>query len=110
MLIPVLPVIIYADIELVRTVFSWVSVVATWWYDLVKPLTRYTPYQGALTSLYVATSPDIREQNLRGRFFIPIAKLSQAKGLAKDIERQKDVWELSERLLQERGFEIPQLP
>jgi hypothetical protein len=102
--------ILRANVELVRTVFSWVSVVAAWWYDLVKPWTRYTPYQGALTSLYVATSPDIRAQNLRGQFFIPIAKLSEVKGLATDIERQKDLWELSERLLRERGFEIPELP
>jgi len=94
---------------MVRNVFLRLSRVATWWYDRVKPFTRYSPYQGALTTLYLATSPDIRERDWRGRYFVPIAKLGNARGLAKDMKRQKDVWELSERLLQERGFEIPEI-
>lgn len=97
------------ETEMVRNVFSWFSGLATWWYDRVKPFTRLTPYEGSLTTLYVATSPEIKKQDLRGRYFVPIAKLGEAKGLAKDSKRQKDVWDLSERLLRERGFEIPKL-
>lgn len=32
------------------------------------------PKQGALTQLYLATSPEIEEGDVRGRYFIPIAK------------------------------------
>lgn len=32
------------------------------------------PKQGALTQLYLATSPEIEERDVRGRYFIPIAK------------------------------------
>jgi len=94
---------------MVRNMLSWFSGVVTWWYDRLKPFALYTPYHGALTTLYVATSPEIREQGWKGRYFVPIAKLGNARGLAKDMKRQKDVWELSERLLQERGFEIPEI-
>jgi NAD(P)-dependent dehydrogenase (short-subunit alcohol dehydrogenase family) len=32
------------------------------------------PKEGALTQLYLATSPEIEDQDVRGRYFIPIAK------------------------------------
>ncbi|KAF9206385.1 Retinol dehydrogenase 14, partial [Podila verticillata] len=43
-----------------------------------------TPDQGALTQLYVATSPDIVKNDIRGRYFVPIAEeegLTQLKGI-----------------------------
>lgn len=33
-----------------------------------------SPYNGALTQVYTAISPDIEEKNLRGQYFAPIAK------------------------------------
>jgi hypothetical protein len=66
-----------------------------------------TPYDGALTSLYVATSPVILKDDIRGQFFDPIAKLSEIQEMVKDVKRQKDLWKLSEFLLEERGFKVP---
>jgi len=92
-----------------RDLFRSYSSAATWVYDHVKVFTRLTPYQGCLTSLYAATSPEIKEKEIRGRFFQPIAKLGEAKGFAMDGQRQKDLCKLSESLLEERGFKIPKI-
>jgi len=110
MLVPVsIRYITLAETEMIRNMLSWFSSIVTWLYDHLKPFALYTPYDGALTTLYVATSPEIRERRWQGRYFVPIAKLGEARGLAKDMKRQSDVWELSERLLHERGFEMPEI-
>ena len=92
-----------------RDLFLSYSETITWIYDRVKVFTRLTPYSGALTSLYVATSPEIKEREVRGRYFQPIAKISEARGFAIDGQRQKDLWKLSESLLEERGFKVPKI-
>ena len=91
-----------------KLVVSYVSIFG-WFYDRFAHYISLTPYVGALTSLYVATSPEIRENDVRGRYYDAIAKLSDVHEYAKDEERQKDLWRLSESLLEERGFKVPSL-
>jgi hypothetical protein len=96
-----------SNLDMLRSVFSSVSRVATWLYDRLNPLLFITPYKGSLTSLYVATAPEIRVQNLRGMYFNPIAKVGEVHQFAKDDRRAEALWNLSESLLKERGFEVP---
>jgi retinol dehydrogenase-14 len=63
----------YVDTELARhtsdtfgarvdTIFQWLT-----------SIMAMSPKVGALTQLYLATSPQIENNNIRGRYFIPIA-------------------------------------
>lgn len=61
-----------------------------------------SPSNGALTSLYVATSPEIEEKNYRGQYFVPIAKLSECSNYGKNVELSEKLWEFSEKLIQEK--------
>lgn len=63
---------------------------------------------GAMTSLYVATSPDIEQKNIRGAYFKPSATLPAPfirpaictpSAKARDVQLAKKLWELSERLV-----------
>ena len=60
------------------------------------------PDVGALTQLYLATSPEVEEKEIKGRYFIPIAKEIQPSSLSKDIALQDSLWTFSEKLAQEK--------
>ncbi|KAG0156559.1 hypothetical protein PDIDSM_3740 [Penicillium digitatum] len=49
--------------------------------------------EGAATALYLATSPEVREQNHRGEYFIPIATLCEPSAMSGDMELARDVWD-----------------
>ncbi|KAH9152673.1 hypothetical protein LEN26_003680 [Aphanomyces euteiches] len=51
-----------------------------------------TPQDGALTQLYVATSPDIVQHECHGEYFVPIAKLDKASPLSNDRSEVKRLW------------------
>ncbi|KAG0319213.1 hypothetical protein BGZ97_002559 [Linnemannia gamsii] len=60
------------------------------------------PKEGALTQLYLATSPEIEDQDVRGRYFIPIAKEIQPSSYGRDVELQEKLWTFSENLVKEK--------
>ena len=55
----------------------------------------YTADDGALTQIYLAAHPDIEKKNIRGKYFVPIAKLEDETPIAKDVVSQKELWDLS---------------
>ncbi|KAJ3063661.1 hypothetical protein HK102_008413, partial [Quaeritorhiza haematococci] len=58
---------------------------------------------GAATSLYLATSPEIEEKNIHGQYYIPIATHAETKHKkAKDMDLAKQLWEFSEKLVEEK--------
>ncbi|KAF9429865.1 hypothetical protein BGZ76_001085 [Entomortierella beljakovae] len=77
-----------------------------------------TPAHASLTPLYLATSPEVVEKNIRGRYFIPIAnelqpvkRANQANNLlsksilaleTKDKDIQENLWNFSERIVLEK--------
>ncbi|KAF9199779.1 hypothetical protein BGZ49_010063 [Haplosporangium sp. Z 27] len=61
-----------------------------------------TPEVGALTQLYAATSPEIEDKDLRGRYFVPIANEIQPSPYALDEELQEKLWAFSEKLVKEK--------
>ncbi|KFH72021.1 hypothetical protein MVEG_02314 [Podila verticillata NRRL 6337] len=64
-----------------------------------SPLTQD---DGALTQLYVATSPDIVKNDIRGRFFIPIAVEEGLNSKALDVDLQEQLWAYSEKVVKEK--------
>jgi len=83
------------------------SRIATFFYDLLAGLFISTPYKGALNSLYAATSPDIQKNNIREKYLDPVGTIGEAHKLAKDEQREEALWNLSETLLQDRGYTLP---
>jgi hypothetical protein len=62
---------------------------------------------GALTTLYVATHPDIEENNIRGAYFVPSKiipapycrpVIGKTNPVVHDREQCQRLWELSKRL------------
>ncbi|KAJ1528210.1 hypothetical protein HK096_010372 [Nowakowskiella sp. JEL0078] len=75
---------------------SWAN-----WFALVAgkflaPYIANSPETGALTQLYVATSPEIREKNYRGQYFVPITKLGSPSKQAQDKALRDKLWTFSE--------------
>ncbi|KAG0029536.1 hypothetical protein BGZ81_003643 [Podila clonocystis] len=64
--------------------------------------TSITPDEGALTQLYLATSPDVVKKDIRGRFFVPTAEEQELNGDALDVELQEKLWEYSEKVVKEK--------
>eukprot|EP00871_Galdieria_phlegrea_P005348 jgi/Galph1/5814/GphlegSOOS_G4489.1 len=94
--------------ELFRTEKSFVK-------DLIMAFARNTE-NGAMTTLYVATSPDIEKKNIRGAYFKPSAILpapfikptiATPSSKATDPNLAKQLWDLSERLVATQKFSIP---
>ncbi|KAJ3320822.1 hypothetical protein HDV06_004833 [Boothiomyces sp. JEL0866] len=61
-------------------------------------LLALTPLQGALTSLYCATSPEIEMEKLSDRYFIPIANQQEPLLLAQNEELADKLWTFTDDL------------
>ncbi|CAG8606903.1 5154_t:CDS:2 [Dentiscutata erythropus] len=83
------------------------GVVTDWGY-WIKPILSVvslfflTPDDGALTQLYCATSPEIEEKNLRGKYFVPFGEVGEPITQAKDEELAKKLWDFSENFVKEK--------
>ena len=70
--------------------------------DFIAPLFLKAPADGALTTLYVATSNDIVQKNYKGEYFVPSGVLSNPSAEAKDPELATKLWTFSEELVNEK--------
>jgi len=61
-----------------------------------------TPLQGALTSLYCATSPEVAEKKINNKYFIPIATLSDVIDIGKSDELADKLMKFTEDLVNEK--------
>ncbi|KAJ3270935.1 hypothetical protein HDV01_007332 [Terramyces sp. JEL0728] len=69
---------------------------------LSQKLIALTPLQGALTSLYCATSPEIDEKKISDKYFIPIANQQDSSPLSKDDALAEKLWKFTEDLVNEK--------
>ncbi|KZT61643.1 NAD(P)-binding protein [Calocera cornea HHB12733] len=60
------------------------------WYKLIS----ITPQEGALTALFLSTSPDVK--GISGGYYVPIGRKAKCSKLAQDEALQKKLWEWSE--------------
>ncbi|KAF9132548.1 hypothetical protein BG015_003697 [Linnemannia schmuckeri] len=70
--------------------------------EAITAIMAMTPEVGALTQLYVATSSEIVNKDIRGRYFVPIANEIQPSAYAQDKTLQEKLWVFSEKLAKEK--------
>ena len=66
----------------------------------------YSPEDGALTQLYLATHPDVEKKNISGEYYVPIAKKSYSSAISKDQKMAEKLWDFSVALVREKGGEL----
>lgn len=71
--------------------------------DLLTGIVLYAPKEACLTQVYCATSPEIENRDVRGRYFIPIANELRPNPASEDVEAQEALWTYSEKLVQEKA-------
>ena len=70
-------------------------------------MVAYNVHDGALTQLYLATSPEVQAKSIRGEYYIPIADRAPGSATGRRQDLQKDVMEWTLAELQRRGYELP---
>jgi hypothetical protein len=62
---------------------------------------------GAITQMYLATSPEVEEKNIKGQYYIPYASRDTPRGIAASDEAPMELWDFTEKLLKEKvpGYE-----
>jgi NAD(P)-dependent dehydrogenase (short-subunit alcohol dehydrogenase family) len=66
-------------------------------------LVLLTPEQGAQTSIYLATSPDV--ESISGKYFTK-SKVATSSKRSHDEEMQKRLWDVTEDMIEEKGVSI----
>eukprot|EP01062_Namystynia_karyoxenos_P081799 TRINITY_DN906_c0_g1_i1.p1 TRINITY_DN906_c0_g1~~TRINITY_DN906_c0_g1_i1.p1 ORF type:complete len:391 (+),score=132.94 TRINITY_DN906_c0_g1_i1:77-1174(+) len=85
--------------DLVRNTFGQGGV------DFIQPLVDliyssiWNAEVASLTQLYAAVSPEIVGQNISGKYFHPIARLTEPAAPARDRAAQRRCWEMTEELI-----------
>ncbi|KAF9202834.1 hypothetical protein BGZ49_007048 [Haplosporangium sp. Z 27] len=69
-----------------------------------RELVGRSPADGALTQLYCATSPQIEENNLTGRYFVPDGHELRPGPYAMNVELQERLYKYSEDFMVKRGL------
>jgi len=67
-------------------------------FDSFMNFVTMVPNQGAVTQLYLSTSPDVESKEIRGKFYYPQAREVAPPKFATEAAEQ-ELWELSERLV-----------
>ena len=92
----------YVATELARHTQDSLGSAMAKFFDILGSVMAMSPEVGALTQLYVATSPEIVNKNIRGRYFIPIANEIQTSALGNDVQLQEKLWTFTEKLVREK--------
>ncbi|TPX30144.1 hypothetical protein SmJEL517_g06226 [Synchytrium microbalum] len=77
--------------------------VMNWFYELVVTV---KPETGALTQIYLATSPDVETKNLRGKYFVPTAKIGEPSKHGRNAELATKLWTQSVEVAAGAGIVI----
>ncbi|KAG1384725.1 hypothetical protein G6F61_000185 [Rhizopus arrhizus] len=88
--------------QLFRHVYSIGSIM-----DRIKDFFSISAEDGALTQLYLATSPEIEEKSIKGQYYVPLGAPSTPKGIAASDEHLLELWDYTENLIKEKipGYE-----
>ncbi|CAE7623517.1 TIC32, partial [Symbiodinium pilosum] len=66
--------------------------------DYLQQLVMLTPPRGAITQLYLATSPDIEDKGIRGQYYRPQALRRDPPSFSTE-ELEERLWSISEKLV-----------
>lgn len=87
------------DREMSHRKFSFLAGVA----DIIKTHLLLTPAQGALSSIFAATSPEIDKMGYHGCYFVPYAQLStKVNPLSLSEALSDQLWEFTDALVNEK--------
>lgn len=64
----------------------------------------WMPEVASLTQIYTAVAPKLLKERTTGQYFHPIARLHKPPAHAFDSKLQKGLWELSEKVLKDKGY------
>ncbi|KAF9425578.1 hypothetical protein BGZ94_007409 [Podila epigama] len=92
----------FVDTELQRGLEKTFGMTAATAIKYVSKYAAYRPEVAALTQLYCATSPEIENKDLRGRYFIPIAHELDPNPMAFDEELQERLWSWTENIVRQK--------
>jgi len=59
---------------------------------------------GALTTLAAAVDPDVAANDVRGKYFVPIGRISPNSRLGDDEKLARELWDFSEGILKAKGY------
>ncbi|KAI8368384.1 hypothetical protein EDC96DRAFT_607352 [Choanephora cucurbitarum] len=62
-----------------------------------------SPEDGALTQLYLATSPEVEQKDVKGSYYVPFADQAKPYGVAASENAPSELWEFTEKLLKEKA-------
>ncbi|KAF9434272.1 hypothetical protein BGZ76_008271 [Entomortierella beljakovae] len=94
----------YVSTEVDENVESTVGYVASKVLNKTRELIGRTAAEGAVSQLYCATSPQIEEKNLSGRYFVPDAHEITPGSFALNVELQERLYKYSEDFMAKRGL------
>jgi retinol dehydrogenase-12 len=57
---------------------------------------------GAITQMYLATSPEVEEKDIRGQYYVPYGEPATPWGYATSQENQTKLWDFTEKILHEK--------
>lgn len=63
-----------------------------------------TPEDGAKTQTFLSASPKVTAENIKGKYYIPTAKLGAISALAADSSFGKEVWDFMETTLKKKNM------
>ncbi|KAG0017047.1 hypothetical protein BGZ81_010932 [Podila clonocystis] len=84
-----------------RHIEAYIGPVFGWMYNMAFRLFAMSAKDACLTGLYCAASPEVEEQEYRGLYFIPTAKVLAPSPMAEDEVFQEQLWAYSEELIRE---------
>lgn len=87
-----------AKTEWVRDMRSQYGVIGRYILSLISGLFSQTVQIGALTQLYLATSPEVVSKGIKGQYYWPVVKAvtDEASELARDEKDQERYWNWAE--------------
>ena len=76
---------------------------------ILMPINRlflYAPDKGAYTSVFAAASEEVGKQRdkYKGVYLVPMGKITEPTGVARDEELAKELWDSVEKFLEEKGL------
>ncbi|KAI8089085.1 uncharacterized protein BX664DRAFT_279803 [Halteromyces radiatus] len=74
----------------------------SWANSLYNFFVTISTEDGATTQLYLATSPEIEQKNIKGQYYVPYSVVGQISSVASSDTNAKELWEFTENLLKEK--------
>ncbi|CAO3679550.1 unnamed protein product [Umbelopsis vinacea] len=76
---------------------------------ITNPVAKYFTHamsidveDGAITQMYLATSPEVEDQDIKGKYYVPYGVAATPIGHATSQKNQTELWDFTEKILHEK--------